>query len=76
MMVTHRRIGLGQGMAGYYAVLYDNEGPIETGIGRYETSVGAEEEARDWSQSEDVYVDQSINGWEAHNLMLARKDKR
>jgi Zn finger protein HypA/HybF involved in hydrogenase expression len=44
-------------MAGYFAMLYDDDGPIDTGIGRYATIDGAKAEAISWSRCEGVPVD-------------------
>ena len=45
-------IGVTSGLRGYFAVLYDEAGPITSGIGSYETPEAAAEEARDWAVSE------------------------
>jgi hypothetical protein len=45
-------IGITNGLRGYFAVLYDECGPIQSGIGSYETPEGAADEARDWAVSE------------------------
>jgi hypothetical protein len=49
--------------------MYDRNGPIQTGIGRYHTREGAEQEAREWAASERVYTDFD----QAYNLLLAAK---
>lgn len=38
-------VGVTKGMRGWFAVLYDHDGPIQTGIGSYKTREGAEQEA-------------------------------
>lgn len=52
------RIGVTQGMRGWFAVLYDEEGPINSGIGSYATPQGAHEEALEWAQAEGVPCDE------------------
>ena len=51
-MTGRGRIGVDRGLIGFFAVLYDDDGPIRTGIGRYATAEEAWEEARNWSLSE------------------------
>lgn len=43
-------------MSGYYALIYDDEGPIQTGVGRYGTFKEAVEEAAQWAEAEDYPV--------------------
>jgi hypothetical protein len=57
-------IGVTSGMSGYFAVLYDAEGPIQTGIGRYNTKEEAEEEARGWSIADNIPLEPNLI---AHN---------
>jgi len=38
-------------------VLYDEDGPINTGVGRYKTSEEAAVEARDWARSDEYPCD-------------------
>jgi len=38
-----------KGMAGWFALIYDGSGPIQTGCGRYETRKEALEEAYEWA---------------------------
>lgn len=52
-----RTIGVTQGMSGWYAVLYDAEGPTDTGIGRYPDRSGAEVEAAGWAEAEGLPLD-------------------
>lgn len=40
------------GMRGYHAVLCDNDGPITSGCGSYETPEDAAGEARDWAEAD------------------------
>ncbi len=47
-----RIVGVEQGLSGWYAVLYDNEGVIQTGLGRYQTRDQAVAEALDWADAE------------------------
>lgn len=42
------------GMSGYFAVLMDSDGIIQTGIGRYEDELEAEKEAREWAEAEGI----------------------
>jgi hypothetical protein len=41
-------------MRGYFAILCNEEGPIQTGIGSYPTPEGAQQEAQEWALSEDL----------------------
>jgi len=47
-------------MRGYFAVLYDDAGPIISGIGSYDTWEGAAYEAMDWADSDTVPMDFSV----------------
>ena len=49
-----KRVGVTHGLRGWFAVLYDEAGPIQSGIGSYETPEGAAQEARDWAISEGI----------------------
>lgn len=66
-----KRIGVTSGMSGYMTILYDHDGPIMAGIGRYETPEEAQQEARDWAMSEDVPTDFDL----AFNLAVTEKRK-
>jgi hypothetical protein len=46
------RIGVTNGLRGYFAVAYDELGPIQSGVGSYRTAEQAAEEAYDWAMSE------------------------
>lgn len=46
------RLGITSGIRGFFAVLYDADGPIQTGIGSYENEQGAIDEALSWWVSE------------------------
>jgi len=52
------RVGVAKGMRGYFAVLYDDDGPIESGVGSFGTYAEAHEEAVAWAQSEGLIVDE------------------
>jgi hypothetical protein len=45
-------LGVTQGLRGWFAVLYDSDGPIQTGIGSYSTAEGASKEAIEWWEAE------------------------
>ena len=62
-----------QGMGGYFAVLYDNDGPVQTGIGRYKTIDDAKAEAIQWSQCEGVAVDFDSTEWK-HSTRSAAEE--
>lgn len=47
------RFGATHGMRGHFAVMYDNEGPIQSGIGSYTNSREAWIEAAEWAEAED-----------------------
>lgn len=51
------RVGTTQGVRGFFAVLYDQDGPIQSGIGSYATQEEAKQEARDWARSEGLPCD-------------------
>jgi L-alanine-DL-glutamate epimerase-like enolase superfamily enzyme len=51
------RIGVYNSIGGWKAVLYDNNGPIQTGIGAYETEEEAQREATEWAHSEGFKAD-------------------
>lgn len=53
------RLGVTQGLRGYFAVLYDNEDTIQSGIGSYSTAAEAAVEADEWSRAERVPLDES-----------------
>lgn len=46
-------------MRGWIAVLMDDDGAVETGIGAYSTPAGAMNEARDWAAAESLPVVES-----------------
>jgi hypothetical protein len=46
------RFDVTSGMRGFFAVMYDDEGPIQSGIGSYDNSTAAALEAMQWAQSE------------------------
>lgn len=48
------RIGVTNGLRGYFAVMYDSEGPIMTGIGSYKSSEEAWAEAITWAKAENI----------------------
>lgn len=56
-MITNMRIGITHGLRGYFVVLYDKDGPIQSGFGSYKTREEAIPEAKDWSQSESIPLD-------------------
>ena len=39
-------------MRGFFAVMCDNDGPINSGIGSYDDSKGAAQEAAEWAVAE------------------------
>jgi len=41
-----------RGLRGYFAVCYDEDGPIQSGIGSYETPQEAAQEAVEWAMEE------------------------
>lgn len=55
--ITTLRVGVTCGLRGYFAVLYDKDGPIQTGIGSYKTRDGAILEAKDWAKAEGLIAD-------------------
>jgi hypothetical protein len=46
-------VGTSNGLAGYFAVLYDKQTmePWQTGVGRYKTRLGAALEAKVWAET-------------------------
>lgn len=62
-------VGVTHGMRGYFAVLYDDAGPIQSGIGSYEHPNDAWVEARDWASSEDLPLSEG-----APNLVQPMRD--
>jgi hypothetical protein len=46
------RFGVTSGMRGFFAVMYDDEGPIQSGIGSYDNSTAAALEAMQWAEAE------------------------
>lgn len=42
-----------RGLRGYFAVMYDNDGPIQTGIGSFDNPKNAAIEAWEWAMEED-----------------------
>ena len=51
------RIGITHGLRGWFAVLYDDDGPIQSGIGSYRTPEEAKREAIDWARTERLWTD-------------------
>jgi hypothetical protein len=49
-----RYISISHGMRGFFAVEMDEEGPIRSGIGSYETAAGAVPEAMGWAHAEGI----------------------
>jgi hypothetical protein len=58
-MATHGvvKVGVSSGMRGFFAVLYDDNGPIESGSGSFGTYGGAYDEAVAWAKAEGLQVD-------------------
>lgn len=46
------RVGVTHGLRGYFAFLFDDQGPIQSGPGSYADPAGAWQEAREWAQAE------------------------
>lgn len=46
------RFGVTCGLRGFFAVMYDDEGPIQTGIGSHADGLGAAEDAIEWAEAE------------------------
>lgn len=44
--------GISSGLRGWFAIVYDEAGPIQSGIGSYRDEGGAYDEAYDWALSE------------------------
>jgi hypothetical protein len=55
------RLSVSSGMGGYFAVLYDGDGPIQTGVGYYTTPEEAAKEAEDWARAEGIAMDDICN---------------
>lgn len=55
--MKYPRIGVSSGMRGWYSVLYDQEGPIHTGICSFETKEEAIQDAQCWAQAEELGCD-------------------
>ncbi len=51
------RVGVTSGLRGYFAVLYDQDGPIQSGVGSYKSAKEAMVEAREWAESEELLCD-------------------
>lgn len=56
------KIGVTQGMRGWFAVLYSTDGaggyePIQSGFDSYETTEEAREDAKAWSRAENIPTD-------------------
>ena len=54
------KIGITKGMRGYFAVMYDEDGPIQSGIGSYATHDEAISESREWDIAEEIPTDMSV----------------
>jgi hypothetical protein len=50
--MTGLHVTVTQGLRGWFAVLVDDRGPVQSGIGSYATAQQAEREAADWARSE------------------------
>lgn len=46
------QFGVTYGMRGWFAIIYDDDGPIQSGIGSYHTAAEAWVEAAQWAESE------------------------
>lgn len=53
-------IGISEGIGGHYAVLYDSDGPIQTGLGRYPTPLEAAQEAQGWAEAERLPLERRV----------------
>lgn len=51
------RIGITHGMRGWFAVKYDDEGPIDTSPLSFKTSAEARKDAIDWANEEELPCD-------------------
>lgn len=51
------RIGVSYGLRGWFAVLYDDEGPIQSAPGSFATEREAHEDAKAWGRAEGLPVD-------------------
>jgi hypothetical protein len=56
-MPRNGMIGITKGMRGWYAVHYDNDGPVQSGLGSYATPEEAAREAEEWAESERMMLD-------------------
>ncbi len=54
------KVGVTYGISGYFVITYDEDGPIDTGIGRYSTPEPAEQEAREWAFVKGLPLDAEI----------------
>lgn len=52
MPMTKIQFGVTHGLRGWFAIMYDDEGPIQSGIGSYDTPAEAWKEAAEWADSE------------------------
>ena len=57
-----RMVGVTSGLRGYYTVLYDNDGPIQSGVGSYTSYDDAAIEAREWAAAEGIEFDDDRQG--------------
>lgn len=48
------KISVTSGLRGYFAVMWDEDGPIRSGIGSYDTAEEAAVEAREWALAEEL----------------------
>ena len=51
------RFGVTYGMRGFFAIIYDNDGPIQSGIGSYSSGKEAAIEAIEWAESENYPIE-------------------
>lgn len=56
-MLRYPRLGVTNGMRGFFAVKYDEDGPINTGLTGFKESTGAWNEAREWAAAEGLECD-------------------
>jgi hypothetical protein len=56
-MTKQIRFGVTNGLRGFFAIIYDDEGPIQSGIGSYSSSKEAAKEAIEWAESEGYLVE-------------------
>ena len=52
--MTGLHVTVTHGLRGWFAVLVDGNGPVQSGVGSYRTAQEAEREAADWARSEGV----------------------